>query len=264
MKVDIEFAKKLELAEAFSLRTIVSHALHLFPERDIALDEIAGATVAYCAPQSNFNKAIGAGLYSTVSDDEIERIIAFFHARGEAARVDICPVADGNLAKKLGRRGFVLDDCENALVADLSAISGKRDPRVEVCRDPQEWLRGTRHGPAADVGAEDRKRFMRLAMATHPDILPLVVRENGRIVTTGCLGDEIEGFAGFFSTSTAEDVRGRGYQSALIGDRIGRAQERGKSIARATAEVGSTSERNFRRFGFTPVFTRSIWILSAY
>src|SRR5690242_13276177 len=139
MKLDVELAKKLESAEAFGLRSVVSHAMRAFPDRDIALEEVAGATVAYCAPQSSFNKATGAGLHRSVSDDDIEEIIAFFHSRGETARVDVSPVADVELAKKLGRRGFVLDDYENALVADLTEISGKRDPRVEVSRDPQEW-----------------------------------------------------------------------------------------------------------------------------
>lgn len=220
--------------------------MRVFTDRDIALAEIAGATLAYCGPQSSFNKAIGVGLQGAVSDDAIDAIVNFFHSRQETARVDVSPVADMELAKKLGRRGFVPDDYENALAADLTEISGRRDPRVEASSNPQEWSQG---------------RFMRFVMATHPDIIPLVLREDGRIVTTGCLGIENEGFASFFTTSTAEDVRGRGHQSALIGDRIARAQELGKSIARATAEVGSTSERNFRRFGFTPVFTRAIWVL---
>lgn len=248
MKLDRELAKKIESSEASGLRSIVAHAMQTFRERDIALEEIAGATVAYCGPGSSFNKAIGAGLYATVSEGDIERIVAFFHSRGETARIDVSPVADADLAKKIGRRGFLLDDYENALAADLAAVSGSRDPRIEVCSDPQVWL-------------HDSKRFMRTAMATHPDIIALALREGGRMVTTGCLGIEMDDFAGFFSTSTAEDARGRGYQSALIGDRIERAKELGKSIARATAEVGSTSERNFRRFGFTPVFTRTIWLL---
>jgi GNAT superfamily N-acetyltransferase len=235
--------------------------MQVFPDRGIALEEIGGATVAYCAPQSNFNKAIGLGLRGTVGEDDVERIVEFFHSRGETARVDITPVGDAALAAKLGRRGFVLDDYENALVADLTEISGRRDARVEASTDPDEWSRGFGRAVTAGGVPGEKRPFMRFVMATHPEIIPLLLREDGRIVTTGCLGIEAEGFAGFFSTSTAQDARGRGYQSALIGDRIARAQELGKSIARATAEVGSTSERNFRRFGFTPIFTRTIWIL---
>lgn len=60
MRFDRELAKQLESAEAWALRSIISHAIDLFPERGMALKEIAGGTVAYCAPQSGFNKAIGA------------------------------------------------------------------------------------------------------------------------------------------------------------------------------------------------------------
>lgn len=176
------------------------------------------------------------------------RIIAFFHSRGETARVDVSPVTDAQLAKKLAQYGFVPDDYENALAADLTQISGRREPRVEVCTDPDEWAQGS-------------ARSMRFALATHPRIIPLALRENGRIVSTGCLGIGMKDVAGFFSTSTLPEARGRGYQSALIGDRIARAKELGKRIGRATAEAGSTSERNFRRFGFTPVYTRTIWVL---
>ena len=261
MKYDVDLAKTIENAHARGFRSVVSHAMNVFPERNMALDEIAGAAVAYCAPQSNFNKAVGGGLYHPVSEEEIERIVAFFHTRGEVARIDVSPVADPDFAKKLGMRGFVLDDYENALIADLSEVSGRRDTRVEVCSDPHEWSLGPARAFEGDDPADDRRRLMRFAMATNPDIMPLVLRESGEVVTTGCLGIEADGFVGFFSTSTAEKARARGYQSALIGDRIARAQQLGKSFARAAAEVGSVSERNFRRFGFTPLFTRTIWVL---
>jgi hypothetical protein len=183
MKLDIALAEKVERAEALALRSIVTHTMQVFPDRGIALEEIGGATVAYCAPQSNFNKAIGLGLRGTVGEDDVERIVEFFHSRGETARVDITPVGDAALAAKLGRRGFVLDDYENALVADLTEISGRRDARVEASTDPDEWSRGFGRAVTAGGVPGEKRPFMRFVMATHPEIIPLLLREDGRIVT---------------------------------------------------------------------------------
>ncbi|MBV9270930.1 MAG: hypothetical protein JO165_07550 [Candidatus Eremiobacteraeota bacterium] len=263
MKFDVDLCKRLEEAEAFGLRSAITYAMQTFPDRGIALEEIAGATVAYCGPRSPFNQASGIGVRCSVTDDDVDRIIAFYHSHGETARVEVSPVADAKLPAKLARRGFILADYENALVADLTEICGRRDSRIEVCRDADAWSYASALSFSDSEEPEEQLRFIGILMATHPDVTPLALREAGKIVTTACLGTEMDGIAGFFATSTMPHARGKGYQSAIIGDRIARAQEMGKTLARATAKVGSASERNFRRFGFTPVFTRTSWVLQA-
>jgi len=139
VKYDIDLCKRLEAAEALGLRSAVEHAMAKFPDHGIALEEIAGATVAYCGPGSHFNQASGAGLNCVVSDDDLERIVAFYQLRSEPARIEVSPIADPGLPQKLSRRGFAIDDYENALTSDLTEISGRRDPRVEELHDAEAW-----------------------------------------------------------------------------------------------------------------------------
>ena len=261
MKYDVELCKTLEAAETFGLRSAVSHAMEAFTERNIALEEIAGATVAYIEPGSPFNQATGAGLNCTVTDVDLDRITAFYHSRGETARVEVSPVCDPELPRKLAQRGYVIEEYENALAADLTEIAGRRDSRVEVCEDVEEWALVSGRGFGDGAEPDEPMRFIGVLMATHPSVIPLVLRENGKAVATACLGIEFDGVAGFFATATAPEARGKGHQSALIADRIARAKELGKTVARVTTKIGTTSERNFRRFGFTPVFTRTMWAL---
>jgi hypothetical protein len=53
--------------------------------------------------------------------------------------------------------------------------------------------------------------------------------------------------------------RRRGWQIAMIADRMARAREAGARFLRGTARPASSSERNFHRCGFVTLYTRALW-----
>ena len=158
-------------------------------------------------------------------------------------------------------RGFVIEEYENALCADLAAASAARDARVEVPGDHKAWAEYSARGFSQNGEPDEPLVFAALLMASHPQVTPLLLRVNGVAATTGCLAVEDDGIAAFFASSTLAESRGRGYHRAMIEDRLARAKVAGATLVRATAGVGTTSERNFRRCGFDVLYTRSTWAL---
>jgi GNAT superfamily N-acetyltransferase len=260
LKIDDEFCKHIERGEVLGWRSCLEHGRSAFPDRGIAITEIAGAPVCFAGVDSPFSQSVGLGLNAAVSDEHIQAITEFYHSQSAPARLVTSPVAGDELSRKLIAHGFTVEEYENVLAGDVRRMDGEHDPRVDVCTDAELWAEYSAR--AFEDGAEPSNalRFISILIASHPDVSALILRENGEIVTTGCLGIERNGVAGFFGTSTSPAARGRGYQTALIRDRIARARERGAVLARASARPGSASERNFRRCGFQVLYTRTTWI----
>jgi GNAT superfamily N-acetyltransferase len=68
------------------------------------------------------------------------------------------------------------------------------------------------------------------------------------------------GAAYLFAASTLAEHRGRGVQGALIAARLALAIERGADLAFTVTAAGSTSQRNFERRGFQPVYSQALLI----
>lgn len=259
MKIDLDFCKRIERAEARGWHSALDYGRDAFPERDLAVTEIGGATVCF-AGDSFFSQTVGIGIDSNVRDEDLDAIAEFYHSRGVPARIISTPIAGDELARMLIRHGFTIEEYENALAGDLTQIHGERDSRVEVWSEPKEWAEFSARAFEDGKDPGDGLLFGSFMMASHPNVIALALRENGEVMTTGCIANEPDSIAGLFATSTALSARGRGYQTALIQDRIARAREAGSTIARATAKPGTASERNFRRAGFEVLYSRTTWV----
>lgn len=260
-RIDLDFCKRIERAEARGIRSAVEHGRDAFPERGLFVTEIAGASVCFAGVDSPFSQTVGLGIDAEVNDSDIEAIIDVYRSRGAQARVIASPIAGEALVRKLANFGFQLDEYANVLVADLADVRAARDSRVEICTDAKTWAERSSRGFADGEEPPEPMHFVALLMATHPAVTPLVLRENGEIATTACMAIEEDGIAALFATSTKPEARGRGYQTAMIQDRLARAIEAGATIARAGAKPGTTSERNFRGCGFSVLYTRTEWTL---
>lgn len=71
-----------------------------------------------------------------------------------------------------------------------------------------------------------------------------------------------DGIAYLAMAATLPDFRGRGCQRALIGARLAAAAAAGCELVVATAEFGSTSQRNLERAGVRIAYTKAVWRLS--
>ena len=69
------------------------------------------------------------------------------------------------------------------------------------------------------------------------------------------------GVALFAGAATVPEMRRRGLQGALLGERMRYAAKAGCDMAMMVAEAGSNSQRNAERQGFRVAYTRLKWRL---
>lgn len=255
---DLAFAHGVERTEVHGTLTCVDAARRLQPNLGVAVIEVAGGVVAFTGVDSPFSQAIGVGVNAKVGDADLERLTRFYTERGATPRIVVSPIADASLGKRLAAAGYVPDEYTNALVADLDDVDAPRDERFTVATDARAWGRNSAMGfMGVDELGEDGGLIGEI-IASAEGVTALEGLDEGRVAASGAMDVQGE-IAGLFAGSTMAAFRGRGWQTALIRDRLARAREAGARFARAFALVASPSERNFRRAGFTALYTRARW-----
>jgi GNAT superfamily N-acetyltransferase len=203
------------------------------------------------------NRAIGLGVERPPSDDELDRIEAFFRAAGVRYYVPLAPGCDATLEPRLRERGF---------------------------EDGYAWMkfsRGVEPPPARETSlvvepTSDGDVFCRVLAAAFE--LPPEAVSGWRVVAgrpgwhlfVARDGDEPAGVGALFlhdgigwlgAAGTVPEQRGRGAQGALLAARIERVRELGAGTV--VTETGervegrpSHSYRNILRAGFAETYLR--------
>jgi GNAT superfamily N-acetyltransferase len=206
------------------------------------------------------------------ADEVIAAQVEFFRGRDETFEWKLFGYDEPpDLASRLLRAGFVPDEEEVMLVAEVSRIAG------EV--QPPDGIRLIRVSDAAGVEA---------ATAVHADLEPgsarrarhvsrlLAALADGRepmAIVVALAGDEPvssaridfgpgQDFAGLFSAATRTGWRGRGIYRAIVAYRARLAAERGYRYLRV--ETGAMSRPILRRLGFEPVATTTPYVWSPH
>lgn len=258
MKIDRAFSGAIERAEVLALQHVIRNAQERFAELHPALIEIAGGIAAYAGVNSPLSEAMGIGLWERAGRPEALALTSFYRERGTQPRVRITPYVDLDFVAALIELGYVPLEYENPLIADLRAIVSQRDARVHEMVDAREWSAATGSAFMDGKPCDESNMIVGLMIATPPQTTALEIRIDGKIVASGCMDVDGE-IAGFFGAATAPPFRGRGLQGVLIADRAARAIERGARVGRVTTRPGTPSEQNFRRMGFAPLYTRTLW-----
>ena len=264
----VALARRVEEAEIeFCAATARAAAAEAF-----ASLEAAGGRAVYGVGGSPMNKVLGLGLGVAATDRDLDGIEAFYGSRGAPVQIEVCPLAVADLPARLIRRGYLLQAFENVLArpvpsSPLAAAGG--DPRVTVTasrEDDEVWLRVVSEGfshPETAAGEETSypagvppiDEVMRQFF--HPAVARYIGWTGGEPAGGGAAFAS-GGALGIFGTSTRPAYRRRGVQRALVvralNDGVGRA-----SLAFATTEPGSTSQRTFERLGFRVLYTRAIF-----
>ncbi len=116
---DLALARRLEKTEA-GVSVMCAEALaRLRPESGAAFEEIAGGYSVFTGVNSPLTQAMGLGLNGPVSEAEMERLENFFRSRGDAVRVETCPLADPSLVGLFGSRTYRVREYSNVLVQAL-------------------------------------------------------------------------------------------------------------------------------------------------
>ncbi len=117
---DLELARRLEEAEAFTAEAYARQLKRRRPTADVEVQEVAGGVSVFCGAGSPLTETKAIGLHGPVSEADLDRMEAVFFTRGEPSRVVVCPLADPSLVDALGRRGYRVSSFENILVLPLS------------------------------------------------------------------------------------------------------------------------------------------------
>jgi GNAT superfamily N-acetyltransferase len=269
-------ARRIEGAEASLVRAAAAASAQRLGTENVLIREIAGGIAVFVQEGCPFNKVAGLGFDGIPSSETLDDLEAAFASRGASIRVEVSTLADPAIARTLTGRGYELVGFENVLGLGLSAgtaPSSSASPGVVVTRataaEDTTWLDVVTTGflhPDAFDGPPSTETFAREELErVFSDMLNAkgmeryLARRNGEIAGGGSLiiSDRIALLSG---AATLPQHRRRGVQSALLGERLRLAAERGCDLAIVTTEPASKSQANVQRVGFTLLYPRAVLI----
>lgn len=264
-----ELARRVERAE---IDFCAIGASHEAGGRAHTLDAGGGRAV-FGRLGSPLNKVLGLGLQGAVRDDDLDAIERFYAERKAPIAIELCPLGAPDLPARLCARGFIPQSFENELVrplpaADLPPMREADGLVVTPASGEEEWLDAVAQGfaasengeaPASTEAVADTAAVMRAFL--HPGIVRYLARVD-RSIAGGGASYAVDGVLGIFGTATVARFRRRGVQRAMVMWAMANAP-RETTLAIATTEPGSTSQRTFERLGFQVVYTRTIFVRPA-
>lgn len=261
--LELELARRLEIA---------SHPA--MPEQGTETDDgrgkvelgIGGGVAVFGGVDAHTTQAEGLGLHGEMSAAELDRLEHFFHSRGSAVVVELCPLADASLLAAFGDRGYRIVEFSNVLVRSLATADtyAAAAPGIEV-RPIDESERRLFVETLAQGFAEyhlvtDDMMAMTESFSRGEGKVMYLALSDGKPAGAGTLLLS-RGVAGLYGSSTLPEFRKRGIQTALIARRMADARAAGCDMAMGVTLPGSGSQRNFERHGFRVVYTRTKLIL---
>jgi GNAT superfamily N-acetyltransferase len=263
--LDLALARRIELAEAQAAVDCAETLGRMRPDGGGAVEPLAGGFAIYCGPGSPVTQAVGLGLDGAVSDAEVDRLEEFYRSRGETVRVETCPLADASLVRQFGERGYRVAEFSNVMALPVCGLRSSEmergDPSagVTIERIRKElmelWTLTVSQGFSENFPVTQEILDVMKMFALGANVECYLARVDGAIAGGATLALR-EGVAGLFGASTLPAFRNRGVQTALLKERLRRAVKEKCDLAVCLAQVGSTSQRNVSRQGFSVLYTR--------
>lgn len=268
--IDIDLARRVEMAEANAGRECADAFHRLHPEFPIAVQEIAGGIAVFAGSDSPVTQAIGVGLNGPVADAELDALAAFFKSRNAPAALELCPLIDMSLYERLAARGYKLlevsdvllfDDLAQALAARPPAAPPGVSIRAATRDDSQLWTHTVAQGFAEHFPVTQSMLNVMEGFCHRSGPCSFLLAYVDGEPAGGGVVSAYQGVAGLFGASTLPAFRRRGVQSALLSARLAWARKHGCELAVSIAQPGSISHRNIERFGFRVAYTRTKLVL---
>jgi hypothetical protein len=252
-----ELFEAIGRAEIAGMRSSVDAVRRLFPDAHADSIEVGGGLAPFTGVGSPLSKTIAIGISGPATPADVDRITDFYQSRNAVPRVFVTPFTELAFSKALAAAGYSPVSYDNVMIAADPDLHARRDDRICVATDFSAWAQASVRGFSDHHHGLHDDSLARI-VGSAGGVIPLEARENGAIVATAGMGVR-DGCGSLFAGSTLHEYRNRGWQLAMIRDRIGRAREAGARIISAAAEPASVSERNFHRAGFVTLYTRCRW-----
>jgi GNAT superfamily N-acetyltransferase len=258
-----DLARRLELAEAHIAVGCAQTFLRFQADRDISSECVAGGYAVYTGSGSPLTQAVAVAINDSISGSDFDDLEEFFAGRKEAVRVEACPLANPELFRLLGERGYRATEFTNVTAQHLSRLdqvsmsTGQDAVAVSHIQEGDEgaWAKLVADGFADEPPSIPGIVELMTMIALTPGIECYTARVDGRPAAGGALFSH-DGVATLFATSTLREFRGRGAQTALLRERLARARQNQAELALCLASPGSVSLRNITRHGFQSLYTR--------
>lgn len=256
-------ARRMEAAEEYGALLYAQAVRPEHPDLGITWEEFGGGHLVFVAPRSPVGRAHGLGFTGPVTPEDIDHVEQFYFRHQADAQVDVCPFADPSLSESLNQRGFQVAEFNQTLARwiepDETFPPAKADLEVRAIR-PDEGR--TWSALLAKVFFEDQaplfERFF-LPWATHEQCICVAAFINGKMAGgAGGLIVHRHKMAGLFGAATLPEFRGKGIQTAILYERLKRAQAAGCDLAVTLTMPGTTSQRNAERAGFRCAYTKVV------
>jgi len=262
---DHALARRLEAAEAFACLDTSKSVARLHPEIAAAAEAIAGGWAVFTGAGSPISEARGLGMSGPVTEQDMDRLEAFYRSRGDSIRIEVCPLADTSLHQLLAQRGYRLLEFSNMLARSVDADA-----------PPAPAPQGITTRPAAAGEGPAWAKLVAHCFAEHMpvtqellDVMSCWTQSSIGTCFFGLVDGEPAGGATVAihqrvalmgGAGTDLRFRNRGLQQALIQARLGFAARAGCDAAMTVTLPGSGSQRNCERHGFRVVYTRTKFI----
>jgi len=273
---DVSLARRLEESTAAAAADFARALGRIRPGAAAAAEPIAGGFAIYAGVGSPLTIATGLGMAGEVGEGDLDRLEAFFRARGVTARITVCPLAHSSLFDLLGRRGYALSGFDQVMVKSLAQGkgTGAADPESPARRgagstsargtiaarpiEPSEsdlWIRTAARGFFDPAPVPPAVLSLYQTMSGFPDLTRFLAFVDGEPAGAAVVSER-DRLATLFAAGTLGAFRGRGIHRELLRVRLAHAEGSGCDLAILNTAPGSVSERNAARVGFQVAYTR--------
>lgn len=261
---DSALACRLEQAEAATTTRYIAARAALDPGADSTAAAIADGAAFFAGPGSPVNRVVGLGMAQAVERADIARCEAFYAARGEVCRIDLCPLAHPSLRALLQERGYTVGLFKHVSVLPLIGRRAEATVPPAIVVQPvavqQAGLWADTLAAAADGGAPNpAARAIAQPNVYKSDTICFVAWVGGEAAGGGALAI-VDGVGICYSTAVRPAQRRQGVQRALLDARLTYAQARGCDLAMVQTAPGSASQRNVERCGFRLAYTKATMV----
>lgn len=251
---DLALAQRLEMITARSGKECAE-----------VYSEIAGGIATFSGIDSPITQAFGVGLFGPVSETELDRLEDFFFSRGAPVTLELCPFIHPTLVELIKSRPYRLEEFSNVLLRRIQPLETIGSPashiqvRAALPHESKLYSKIVTEAFSEYHPISETLRAVVESFFRRPSGCCFLASVDGEVAACGCVStDSVDtGLAELYGAATLLRFRGRGAQTAIIAARLGWAQEKGCNLATTSTQPGSISQRNFERFGFNVVYSRT-------